>query len=484
MEIKKNVAYACRLLRINDEEVNYFSSFILDDQYITRVTINEVERKVYDRIKEEKDVKIVIKCNSKYITIIECQLERTSYKIIEDNSNKNSIDLEYVSSVVLVDCLWSSSNVIGFTGMRCELTETTELLGVCPYQVDFDNETYPQVNCNIKGNLISKQVGHGFSYFVEPSIVRDDGVLHVSINGAIQYDAGREMGIIEIRKLIYKVCLFFEILTGEIVTVNNIYLRQDGNLIKVIGLCNYPKFKLNGLQSKVDSKSYLRNSIFKVSDFEKNIGNAITEFYKIQNECILAFEAYKQILLDEEISIGTYNKFLKTMQVVEGFQRAMISNEAEKKFIETKNAIMKKLNEDDRAFINSYLVYNGQTFRKCIKEFTKESIKIISDLNVKNIKSISEDVINEIVNDRDVYTHASKQQPPKLSFDKLCAVSYCYKTFFRVIALYKMGVSEQKIRNRLVFDRNFVECYKMLFGVDIKKDDSNSNTCLFDKIML
>lgn len=482
MDIKKNVSYACHVVRINNEEVNYLSSFELDDEYITRVTINEVERKVYDRIKKEIDVKIVIKYDLNYITIVECQLARTSYKNSMDNV-ENMVNLEYDSSLMLVDYFWSPSKVIGFSGIRCQITETTELLGVYPYQVQYDEETHPQVNCDIKGNLVSKQVGHGFSYFVEPSIVRENGELRISMHGVIQYDADREREIIEIRELIYGICLFFEVLAGEIITIDNIYLCQESNLVKAIGLCNYPKFKLNGLQSNLDHRAYLRKSIFKVSDFEENIGKAIAEFYKIQDECTLACEAYKQILLDEDIKISTYNKFLKVMQVVEGFQRARIGEEKEKEFTEKKKAIMEKLDKDDREFVSSYTVYNGQTFRKCIKDFTKESIKIISDLNGKKIKEISDDIINAIVNDRDVYTHASKQQKTRLSFEKLRAVSYCYKSFFRVLVLYKMGLSEQKIRSRLLFDRCFVAYYKMLFGLDIIKDNSNGDTGLFDKLM-
>lgn len=171
------------------------------------------------------------------------------------------------------------------------------------------------------------------------------------------------------------------------------------------------------------------------------------------------------------------------MQVVEGFQRTKISEEERIEFTEKKNALMEKLDEKDRKFVMVYTVYNGQTFRKCIKEFTIESVRIISDLNRKKIKEISHDIIDTIIKERDLYTHASKQQKPKLSIEKLHAVSYCYKTFFRVLVIQGMGMSEQRIRNRLLFDRRFVAYYKMLFGLDVKKVDSYGDTGNFDKLM-
>lgn len=110
---------------------------------------------------------------------------------------------------------------------------------------------------------------------------------------------------------------------------------------------------------------------------------------------MLACEAYKQILLDEEIKISTYNKFLKVMQVVEGFQRAKIDGSEEIEFNNIKNEIMEKLNETDRAFVKKYTFYNGQNFRKCMNEFTLGSIQIISGLSKTKAKEASEKIIGQ-----------------------------------------------------------------------------------------
>lgn len=264
MDIEKNTTYACHAVRINGEEVDYLSALVVDEECIIRITIKEVERKIYDKVRNAPFVNVVVKYEAIYITVAECQLVKRSFRIASD-SNESKIDLEYMSSLMLLDYLWPPSQEIRFSGINCEITETTELLGVYPYQIDYGELTFPRVECDIK---------------------------------------------------------------GEIITIEDVYLRHGEHSIKTVGLCNFPKNKLNALQSNFDTRSYLRKSIFKISDFEDGIGSAITAFYEIQNECMLACEAYKQILLDEEIKISTYNKFLKVMQVVEGFQRAKI-NESE-----------------------------------------------------------------------------------------------------------------------------------------------------------
>lgn len=350
MDIEKNTTYTCRVVRINGEEVDYLAALAVDDECITRITIKEVERKDYDKVRNEAFVNIVVKCEAIYITIVECQLFKGSSRIGLDY-NESKINLEYMSSLMLVDYLWSPSQEMRFSGINCEITEITELLGVYPYQIDYDELTFPRVKCDIKGDVVSKMVGHGFSYFVAPSITHEQDGLHVSMYGKIQYSGGKERNISEIYELLNSICLFFEILSGEIITIGDVSLNHGERSIKTVGLCNFPKNKLNSLQSSFDTRSFLRKGLFKISDFEEGIGAAIAMFYEIQNECMLACEAYKQILLDEEIKISTYNKFLKVMQVVEGFQRAKIDESEEVEFNNKKNEIMGKLDETDRAFI-------------------------------------------------------------------------------------------------------------------------------------
>ena len=148
------------------------------------------------------------------------------------------------------------------------------------------------------------------------------------------------------------------------------------------------------------------------------------------------------------------------------------------------NNILEKLDdEEEKAFLEKYTNYNGQSFRKCMNGLTLTSLHIISGLTNRQAQKTSKDIIDAIINDRDVYTHASKETKPRLSIDKLQAVNYCYKTFFRVLVLSRMGLSDKLIRNRLLFDRKFVAYYQVLFGLKILKEDSYSDTGSFDNLM-
>lgn len=53
MDIEKNTTYTCRVVRINGEEVDYLAALVVDDECITRITIKEVERKDYDKVRNE-----------------------------------------------------------------------------------------------------------------------------------------------------------------------------------------------------------------------------------------------------------------------------------------------------------------------------------------------------------------------------------------------------------------------------------------------
>lgn len=53
MDIEKNRIYACRVVRINGEEVDCLSTLVVDEECITRITIKEVERKIYDKVRNE-----------------------------------------------------------------------------------------------------------------------------------------------------------------------------------------------------------------------------------------------------------------------------------------------------------------------------------------------------------------------------------------------------------------------------------------------
>ena len=219
-----------------------------------------------------------------------------------------------------------------------------------------------------------------------------------------------------------------------------------------------------------------------MSDF-KNIYEPVERFNTIYDSGKLAFEAFKQVLLDEEVKIGTYNKFLKIMQIIEWYQRDSITDEEELSFIKKKNEIIDSLADlEQKEFINEYTTYNGQNFRKCLNGFTYDSLRILGISKTKALKKCDH-ILSDIKNDRDVYTHASKNINAKIPQEKLMNINYLFKTLFRINVLSKIGMPDQIIKRRLLHDRRFVLCLKDVFDLVIEKDENYYNTGEFDRMM-
>ena len=73
-------------------------------------------------------------------------------------------------------------------------------------------------------------------------------------------------------------------------------------------------------------------------------------------------ESYKQVLLDEELGIMTYNKFLKIMQMIEGVMRDAVLEVEEIEFNKKKENLLSKIeNEEDKDFVVTYC-NNGVSF--------------------------------------------------------------------------------------------------------------------------
>lgn len=209
MEMERNGTYVCRVTRVNNEETDYLGTLTVDEEYTIRIEIKEVERKCFDKIKDAPYTNIVINWEGKYITIVDCQLTEKAFRGGPDINN-TKMYLKYISSLLLVDYLWDPAQKIQFSGFSCSITEITELLGNYPYKIDYDQLLFPNVECNVKGNVVSKKVGHGFSYFVAPSITYETDGMHVSMYGKIQYSGGREQSVNELREVLHKICLFLK----------------------------------------------------------------------------------------------------------------------------------------------------------------------------------------------------------------------------------------------------------------------------------
>ena len=478
MSIKYNNYNTCNIIRIEEVEVNYAASFIIDDEFYCEIDIQSVERNCFDLIKDKPQVHIVVKFEQAYITFVNCQMSSYTFSHSEKEVD---ISIKFYSPLVLCDYEWNNSKDICFTGFVTSITEITELLGYFPYNESYSCMVASDHN-DLYGKNIFKKIGTEYSFFVIPNKTMGKNGVNVSIDSKIRYDSEKRFSISELRELTDRICLFYEILTGEVITLGESIDLFDGDLfVKAIGLCNYPKTELNIFKTPNDDRSYLRKRLFKISDFD-DIHNSILAFDDLYKTCLLAFEAYKQVLLDEEVRIGTYNKFLKLMQIVEGYQRDIVNDEEQKRFNDIKNSILEKLEDDEKTFIEKYTNNNGQEFGRCLKDFTINSLQILGFSKTK-AKSHSNDLIRDMINDRDVYTHASKIKNPVISVDKLMQINYLYKTFFRISVLRNIGMSNEIIKKRLLHDRRLVILIKNIFHLDFNRFDEFYDTGEFDRMM-
>ena len=182
--------------------------------------------------------------------------------------------------------------------------------------------------------------------------------------------------------------------------------------------------------------------------------------------------------MDEELQIFTVNNFLKAMQMVEGIERLEDRQKIDKEFKKDKHRVMKRItDEKDREFVKKYCNNLGETFRECLEKIIKSCLLVLSEID----NFCCEDIITKIVNDRNVYTHASHKNAPLLSQEDLWGLTYCFEVFFRVEVLIKLGLSKELIRKRFSYDRTFVVYYEDLFGQEIKIE--NCGTGEYDDIM-
>ena len=81
-----------------------------------------------------------------------------------------------------------------------------------------------------------------------------------------------------------------------------------------------------------------------------------------------------------------------------------------------------------------------------------------------------EKLINDIVNDRNFYTHSSNRVPVTMKFDDLLNVASLCKELYRIISLRDMGLDTEKIKQRSQTNRMCSWLMKSIMKVEIEKD--------------
>ena len=485
-KLHANMNLSCEVVSIGEIECSYRAMLSLDEHSVALLEIMDTEVDFYHKIQGLKEFLICAKTLNDYFTLIGSSIIESQFSIYEitDNNVRGKGKICFWISDILVGSEYAIeiSNELLFNGFSCQFTDVFELFGLYPYRINDTSELpWSFQSVTMENNTKTMEFYGGYSCFVAPYVYKKNNDYIFSMDGRLNYSAAELKNITEQKEKIRLLELFFEILSGETVTALDVKMYKGDNIFEYTGLCNYPKKKLKGLSNGLDSKGYLRKSVFKLSDWKDMEKNVIERFSELAKDNLLAMESYKQVLLDEEIKIVTYNKFLKIMQMIEGIMRTKISDEEKKNFEKRKKKVKKHLeNQEDKDFIDNYCFNNGDNFRTCLIELTKESVTILSGVVcVENFNS----QIDKIINDRNAYTHASKKIAPIMNEEQIEAVNCCYKTFYRIKILKQLNLSDEIICNRFLFDRKFVAAYKICFGLAITNVDENHNTGEFDNEM-
>lgn len=472
-----NYCKSCTIEQIGEVKCSIAGLIRVSENYSVRIETKELSRELYRQMEHNDNDIIYLKTDDQHVTVM-------GYWVIE----KHATGVENVVFSITCEAkksFWGNQYCIieenCFEDFSLQVTEGIELIGLTPYGELDTKDTLFHISSAIHIDTHVRQIGKkdGFSCFVAPIIQRIGTDIRLGIQYGINFSQEWTLSISNIEEKIHSLILLLEMLCGERISTTRIQVRQGKEIYKYLGQPMIPKERLNTFDREhFDFCGYVRKKIFKLSDFCQDIDEVISHFEELYIEDRVAFEAYQQLMMDEELQIFTVNNFLKAMQMVEGIKRVGDRRKAYKKFKKIRDSIVEKLvDEDDKKFIKNYCDDHGEGFRECLDRITNNCFMLLSDTDNSNCT----DIITNIKKDRDVYTHASHKNVPLLSQEDLWGITYCFEAFFRIEVLIQLGLSKELIRKRFSYDRMFVEYYKSLFGQTIKAEDCGTGE--YDDIM-
>ena len=477
MKRLKDYCKNCTIEQIGEVKCSISGLIKVSENNCVSMETEQLSRELYQQMQHNDDKVICLKTIDYHVTII-------GYWVV-DKHTRGGENVIFSATCEAKKSFWGDRYCIvpnnGFEEFSLKVTDGVELIGLTPYgELDIENILFRgQSPFHVDTRVKQIHEKTGFSCFVAPDIERLGTDIRLGIQYRLYFSQGCKLSIDDIEEKIHSLVLLLEILCGERIAVTEIEVSQDEMNYIYLGRPMMPKASLNAFKQKYsDSYGYVRRKIFKLSDFDTNEESATSKFEKMYVEDGVAFGAYQQLLMDDELQIFTVNNFLKAMQMVEGIERLGDRKKAHKEFKKIKDSIVEKLSdEDDKKFILEYCNDQGEGFRECLDRITNNCFSVLSE----NDNSCCSEIISSIKKDRDVYTHASHKNKPLLSQSELRGVTYCFKSFFRIEVLMQLGLNEELIRKRFSYDRLFVAYYENLFGQTIKLEDGGTGE--YDDIM-
>jgi len=475
------VNYSVKIISIDGADIDLNAMLCINEKHEVTVEIYSLPMEQMKDIYNSYFIKHVVAetTEKKYITIFDSHIIDTSSNAMQEQ-REFSITIKSSRAIIGSSAITPNET---FRSFIIKVTDGCELIGICPYDIKpedidiFGQKT--EFKIPIDYNEICAETTLGkwqFIVYATKEFSKDK--LSLGFEHQIYFDSNTPITYIEFRKIFDKIASFFEILCGELVTVNELRLYDGEDIddlskfreFRCIGYANYPLENLRWLnKAKNDSVGYLRGAIFKVTDFS-DIPKALNDWFIIHEKTPLATGAYQRILLDEDVEIITENRFLAAMQLIEGYTAEYSDYQVEiKEFNARKNKLKESAaDEDDKDFIDKYCTYSGETFRKMLKSFTCEGLVDIQLYHSKQMFLYKIDkILGKIKKARDIYTHSSSEVESELDAIELSDIAVLYKYIYRINILLRLGVKQDLLIKRLKHCRSFIYYLEKYFETEL-----------------
>lgn len=482
----KGKFYSGTLYELNGESVNYKAEIQFNEIFQCLVKIYGVEREWLEKLSNNEYNHALISLNEgEFITIYYFYVKYGTSKLRYENDKpmRTGFDL----TIMTADIIMGSQGFpleYKFSEMCMEITDGYELIGKCPYDLEsgyMEMATYKTINIPIKVEPICASTTLGtFKFETLPQYFWNKESLNIGLSHKIIFKPTEPLRVNDFHKTLSQITDFFTLLSGETITINKLELIERKNeqfdSFKFIGYCNYPKEKLNVLDNRgIDATSFKRISLFKLTDFS-DIEPVMDYWFEHYNALYNAQQAYGRILLDEDVKVVTINKFLAAMQMVEGYSQAFSDEEQEiEEFNIHKQSIMAQLKDEaDKKLVDKGLGFSGISFRRALTNYFFEAIRYFTQISKTAFNKKYDDLLEDILNDRNFYTHSSNQISAKLSFSEAMGISDLCKEFYRALILSKMGMPESVLNHRFSHNRTTAALINNYLDFNIRADGEST----------
>lgn len=484
--------YSGTIFELNGESVNYKAEIQFNEISQCLVKIYGVERERREKLGNSENNHAIIRLNEGgFITIFYFYVKQGTGRLQYDNDKpiRTGFDLTIISSNVIMG-VQGFPLEYKFSEMCMEITDGHELIGKCPYDLEsgyMEMATYKNINIPIVVEPICASTTLGiFQFETLPQYFWNRESLNIGLSHKIIFKPTEPLRVNDLHKTLNEIIDFFTLLSGETITINKLELierkKEQFDSFKFIGYCNYPKERLNVLDNRgIDTTSFKRISLFKLTDFS-DLKLAMDYWFEHYNALFNAQQAYGRIILDEEVKITTMNKFLAAMQMIEGYSQAFVNKEQEiAEFNMQKQSIMAQLKDEaDKKLVEKGLGFSGISFRKALTNYFFEAIRCFTQISKTAFNKKYDGLLDDILNDRNFYTHSSNQISAKLNFSEAMGISGLCKDFYRALVLTQMGMPESVLYHRLSHNRMTAALLINLLDLDIRADGAST---VFDSDM-